>query len=397
MNILLIPMAAPYDGVKHAGGNIANFYLNAYVEQSDMEITLITWQSNNEIGKYYYQKKGIQIFLHDSPGINRKFHNKIYEMADAVYASYMFDVPYIKDIEQDLKKLKTSGYEPDIIILQWTQIVILENKIKKFYPKAKYISIEEDVSFQGFYRRYLSEKKGFNAVVKRYLYKKLLFKELNAARSSTLTIVNNSKDFKLLQKYHIPTESIYQWVPYYHSYEDVDRKGHNQNEIIFFGALQREENYTAVIWFIENVFHKLDGNFTFTVIGNKPHNSLLQYASDRIVLTGFVEDIRSYLARCLCMVAPLKLGAGIKIKILEGMSAGVPILTGRIGIEGIGGKNGKTYLHCEAVEEYMAAIDRIAKDERYVNMIGECARKHILKKFDLEQSKNNILSRIREL
>lgn len=80
-------------------------------------------------------------------------------MADAVYASYMFDVPYIKDIEQDLKKLKTSGYEPDIIILQWTQIVILEKKIKKFYPNAKYISIEEDVSFQGFYRRYLSEKR----------------------------------------------------------------------------------------------------------------------------------------------------------------------------------------------------------------------------------------------
>lgn len=60
MNILLIPMAAPYDGVKHAGGNIANFYLNAYVEQSDMEITLITWQSNNEIGKYYYQKRGFK-------------------------------------------------------------------------------------------------------------------------------------------------------------------------------------------------------------------------------------------------------------------------------------------------------------------------------------------------
>lgn len=397
MNILLIPMAAPYDGVKHAGGNIANYYLNSYVEQPDMDVTLITWQNHNEISRFYYQKKGIHVFLHASPKINRKLHNKVYQMVDADYASYMFDVPYMKDVERDLKKLKAAGYVPDVILLQWTQIVLLEKEIRKYYPSAKYIAIEEDVSFLGFYRRYLLEKKPLSSFMKRCLYRRLLARELSAVSASTVTIVNNRKDFRLLQRCRIPENQIYQWVPYYHSYEDVDRSGHNQTEIIFFGALQREENYTAVIWFIENVFCKLDSNFVFTVIGNQPHSTLLPYASDRITFTGFVKDIAPYLSRCLCMAAPLQFGAGIKIKVLEGMSAGVPVLTGKVGIEGIGGRDGKTYLHCETRAEYVQAINKLANDREYTCRIAENAREHIARHFDLNQSKKDVLTLIREL
>lgn len=210
-------------------------------------------------------------------------------------------------------------------------------------------------------------------------------------------IVNNKKDFLLLQKYDIPEAKIYQWVPYYHSYGDVDRRLHGKNEIIFFGSLQREENYTAVIWFIENVFCKLPSNFIFTVIGNRPHENLMRYASNKVTYTGFVEDIRPYLSRCLCMVAPLQLGAGIKIKILEGMSAGVPVLTGEVGIEGIGGRNGKTYIHCETDKEYMWAINKLVSDREYTYRIGENARKYVERHFDLEESKRKVLSLIRAL
>lgn len=395
MNILLIPMEAPFDGVKHAGGNIANYYLNTYVEQPDIDVTMITWRNNHEVSKLYYERKGIRIFLHEYPGVRENVYNWLYKRFDVEYASYMFDIPYKNDIEHDLMKLRASGYTPDIIMLQWTQIVLLEKIVKKYYPNVKYILIEEDVSFLGFYRRCKVEKKVLNAMMKRYFYQKIKKKELSIIRRNELTIVNNEKDYRLLLRHGISERRLYRWIPYYHSYREVDRSGHNQYEIIFFGALHREENYTAVIWFIENVMPQLDTCFVFTVIGNSPGKELLKYESERIIFTGFVEDIKPYFSRCLCMVAPLQLGAGIKIKILEGMSAGLPVLTGTIGIEGIASKYSKVYLHCKTAQEYIQAIERLRKDSRKGEILGERAKKHIDKYFDLEESRERLLGMLR--
>lgn len=400
MNILLIPMEAPYDGVRHAGGNIANYYLNAYAEQPDMDVTLITWKRDHEVSKLYYERKGIRVFLHECPGLEKKIHNKIYEAADAEYAGYMFDIPYGEDIEKDLKRLKKSGYAPNVVMLQWTQIVLLERTVKKYYPNVKVILIEEDVSFLGFYRRYRIEKRARKALLKKYLYKRILKQELGIIRRNELTIVNNEKDYRLLKKFGIPEEKIYRWIPYYHSYGEIERSSCNRYEILFFGALYREENYTAVIWFIENVFPKLDKRFTFTVLGNQPDERLMKFRSERITFTGFVEDIRHYFSRCLCMAAPLQLGAGIKIKVLEAMSAGVPVLTGKIGIEGITACHNKkypVYLHCETPQEYVEAIHCLVNDQKIGNMIGEHAKKLIKNKFNLEKSKRQVLSMVREI
>ena len=79
------------------------------------------------------------------------------------------------------------------------------------------------------------------------------------------------------------------------------------------------------------------------------------------------------------------------------MSAGVPVLTGKVGIEGIGGRDGKTYLHCETRAEYVQAINKLANDREYTCRIAENAREHIARHFDLNQSKKDVLTLIREL
>lgn len=396
MNILLIPMEAPYDGVRHAGGNIANFYLNAYVEQPDMDVTLITWRHGHEVSKLYYERKGIRVFLHDYPGVRKTVCNQVLKKFDADYASYMFDIPYKIDMEHDLRRLKASGYIPDVIMLQWTQIVLLEETVKKYYPGVRCILIEEDVSFLGFYRRFKGERNILNAFVKKVLYRKIKDKELRIICRNELTVVNNEKDYRLLVKHGVPETKIFRWIPYYHSYGEADRRKHNQYEIIFFGALHREENYTAVIWFIENVMPKLDTGFVFTVIGNRPGKELMKYESERITFTGFVEDVTPYFSRCLCMVAPLRLGAGIKIKILEGLSAGIPVLTGTVGIEGIAARHSKVYMHCETAQEYVHALEKLRKDSRLGDILGENAKRHIDWYFDLERSRDRVLHMLRE-
>ena len=102
-------------------------------------------------------------------------------------------------------------------------------------------------------------------------------------------------------------------------------------------------------------------------------------------ITGFVENVEPYFETALCSLVPLLLGAGIKVKVLESMSAGVPVLTNNIGIEGIPAKDGLEYLHCETADDYISAITKLAGDEKLRNLLSENGRKFIKETFDYER------------
>ena len=81
----------------------------------------------------------------------------------------------------------------------------------------------------------------------------------------------------------------------------------------------------------------------------------------------------------------MRLGAGIKVKVLEAMSAGVPVLTNDIGIEGIGCRNGREYWHCQRAEEYADRILWMEEHTCEAAKIAENGRKYIEENFDLEK------------
>ena len=97
------------------------------------------------------------------------------------------------------------------------------------------------------------------------------------------------------------------------------------------------------------------------------------------------------------MVAPLILGAGIKVKILEALSAGVPVLTNSIGIEGIPVYSGIEYIHCESDEEYKSIISNIINDEDRLNKISLNAQKFMKENYNLSESINKYYNAIMKL
>lgn len=177
-------------------------------------------------------------------------------------------------------------------------------------------------------------------------------------------------------------------VPYYDDYSTVKWKPTTKN-IVFFGALNRVENVKSALWFYENVFCKLkDTSWNLVLLGSHPDEKLvfLSQQDERVIVTGFVKDIRPWLQNCACMIAPLVMGAGIKVKVLEALSAGVPLLTNEIGMEGINAENEKEYFHCQTAEDYIRVLDAFFDSEDKLTTMSIAEKKFVKSNFDKEIS-----------
>jgi len=108
--------------------------------------------------------------------------------------------------------------------------------------------------------------------------------------------------------------------------------------LLFWGAMDRGENHDAIIWFIDMVMPGLIRRFPdlkLYVVGANPRNALKALSSDSIVVTGYIEDPSEYFESCSLGIVPLIEGAGIKVKTLEMLQAGIPVVSTPVGAEGI--------------------------------------------------------------
>lgn len=404
INMLIISSYVPYDTVGHAGGKTHNYYLKKFHNAKDFKVKLITFGSESEKNSIDLDDYKIEYEI-DFPGRFFK-DSRAYQIFNLKREYNIFDkssgmLPWFKKefVLEKLIGLKEEGYYPDVIILDWTEMVLMVKEIKKIYPKSKYIASESDVSFLSFRRKYLLEKNIIKRIIKWIKYKNLLNYELQALRNCNLIVTQNFKDKNLLVHNEIDERKIEYISPYYIDMFN-NKPEFNSNNIIFFGAMNRPENFECCIWFIENVFNRLseiDSSFKFYIIGGRPVPELLRYSSDNIIITGFIDDVKEYFESAMCMVVPLLLGAGIKVKVLEGMSAGIPILTNDIGIEGIPAIHEESFLYCRKPEDYIRYIMDIKQGKINVHRITNSARKMIKKEFNLEESFNRYKMYIKNL
>ncbi|WP_287047535.1 glycosyltransferase [Treponema sp.] len=384
--VLVIAYYSSYKNVTHAGGKINYYYTNKLIE-NDYDVTFIGRISEDEIKKYEVGKLNCRQYVFTlTRGINSirqfvyKVGNKInkYNLFDKYCGKNNFETRYF--INTTLKKLSNEQYTPDIVVLDWVESGFFLSKVKKFFPKAKVIIVEQDVYYLNLQRKIDNAKRLKKTLCKKQ-YRNFKKFELNILRKVDQIEVLNGKDKRLLVDDGIDVNKIKIVAPYFDLFEVASRNKIDKN-ILFYGAMNREENEQAVLWFIDTVMPLLDKTFRFIIVGNKPSEKLLGKVSERVIVTGFVEDVLPYFETALCLVVPLFVGAGIKIKVLEGMSAGVPVLTNDVGIEGIDAVDGKEYFYCKDAADYAEKIKLLDNNRELCNEIGKNGQKFIIENFN---------------
>lgn len=387
MKILFISAFFPYENVSHAGGKTVYYYLNSFAK--DDEVTLLTFVTKQDFNKLDHTYPYRLVPAKYGYTVKDKVLRFIMSKATKYWPLQKYCGFYNTYDEFLLKKklaeLAREKYKPDIIILEWTQCVLTRELVHNYFPGSKIVASEHDLSVVGFQRKVEATEKGFTAKKLEDL-KRL---ELGALAQCDMTFFHSREDLKRA-KNMMPQckDKFSSIVPYYDDYSTVKWKPTTKN-IVFFGALNRVENVKSALWFYENVFCKLkDTSWNLVLLGSHPDEKLvfLSQQDERVIVTGFVKDIRPWLQNCACMIAPLVMGAGIKVKVLEALSAGVPLLTNEIGMEGINAENEKEYFHCQTAEDYIRVLDAFFDSEDKLTTMSIAEKKFVKSNFDKEIS-----------
>lgn len=399
-NILWISAMAPYDRVPHAGGKIHNWYLKRLNKEQSVKIKVATFCKPEEVDAIDLSDYGIDYYLCLRPrgGIKNVIRLLAFVSKSFIWNRYAGLVPldYQQGINKLIKQVKNDCFEPEIIILQWTEILFFLPMIKDIWPNSKYVAIEEDVSYLGQLRKADYYKNRWVSWFFYSKYKNVKKLEISYLNSVDIAIFNNQKDFNLAKGDGFVGNSLV-WAPYYLKANIEVTRNYSTN-IVFYGAMNREENWKSAIWFIENVLPMIsDLNVRLEIIGANPNKKLYSYQNERVIIRGFVDDIETAIGNALCLVAPLVLGAGIKIKIIEAMAIGVPVLTNSIGIEGIPAKDGTEYIHCENSEDYCNAIEFLLKNPEARFKIANAAKNFISSTLNYETDSDKFNRMILEL
>src|SRR5690606_15631159 len=80
------------------------------------------------------------------------------------------------------------------------------------------------------------------------------------------------------------------------------------------------------------------------IVGGKPPPILTRQQSESVIVTGYVDDVRPFIGKAALYVVPLRMGSGTRLKVLEALSMQKPIVSTRIGCEGIDVEDGRHLL-----------------------------------------------------
>lgn len=157
-------------------------------------------------------------------------------------------------------------------------------------------------------------------------------------------------------------------------------------KLIYTGGESHYPNRDAIEWFCKDIMPILDKrlkNYKFYITGKWSDETIRGLSSDTVVFTGFVEGLRDYLSDVI-FVAPIRIGSGMRVKILEAMAMGCGVISTTIGCEGLGVKDGEHLLIADTAEDFTNKVIELSQNIKLYNTLGAATRKFVVENFSIE-------------
>ncbi|MEL6928514.1 MAG: tetratricopeptide repeat protein [Cyanobacteria bacterium J06600_6] len=196
--------------------------------------------------------------------------------------------------------------------------------------------------------------------------------ELKMAHQADLTITVTAIEQEILSHQAVDNVAV---IPNVHTpYEGDIPDFESRAGILFIGSYNHLPNVDAVIWLCEEVMPLVwqsHPEIKVTLLGNNPSPEVLVLASDRVDVTGYIDDVSPYFLSHKLSVSPLRYGAGMKGKIGQSLEYGLPVVSTNIGTEGMNLIPERHILEANEAAEFARQIIRLYTNAPLWNLISK--------------------------
>lgn len=391
MNILQLAPQFPFPADDGGKISIANIYDKTLELGHNITMISISKFSINEDLINKYKKSGhLKVIVKDTkntkPRVIKAFlQNK----------SLYIDKHYSKNLIDEIEDLVNIN-DYDIIHSDHTNMAKIGLEIAKKYDKIFGLRLH-NVEYMIWKRFYVGlGKLSIKRIFIRQQFKLLQKAEQefieNADVSFAISYKDRERALELAPNSNVVNASagvnLDEWIV-------DDSQNKVENSLVIATTFNWIHNVNALNWFIDNVQPELVNlfpNVKLSIIGKNAPTSFDNYKDIGVNKLGYVEDIKPFLNSSQVYIAPLFVGSGIRIKILEAMAMKLPVVATDISAEGIEADEKQGLFRVNNRQEFVDTISKLFRDNELRRELGENARKFVSIKHDWKENVNLMMT-----
>lgn len=367
MRILFLTNLLPYP--LDNGGKIKTYTTLCALSKAGHEIDLVCF-SEKEDSSCQREIENLcasvnQVYLKLTTAENMGYMMKL--ALKSLFSMYSFGLyKYQSSKMQDVLQYLCGEYVYDCVYFDHLQLCVYEKMLKQLAPSAKFVLDEHNCEALIMERNSCTT----NNLIKKAFLKlesiKLRTFESKMLQNMDMNIILSKEDLLALRK---QCGKGFQNTIIPIGVKDCKKKRieaniHSYLNILFLGTLTWEANNQGLIWFLKNVMPMINSKKicnTFYIVGKNPSGEVKKLAEQytNVVITGYVESVDEYYEKCDCMVVPLFIGSGQRVKLIESFSRGMPAISTCIGAEGLEANNMENIMIANTADEFAMCIQKM--------------------------------------
>ena len=334
--------------------------------------------------------------------------------------------PMVRSRQRDLKALPASLVQRKSFIIQRDRVPEMTAKVDRLLSSGRFDAVHAD---QLWMAQYALRSVNLAPTVKRVLdehnacfqiFQRLAFGERNPLKRAFL-----EREWRALKRFEIQANSQFDHVvtvteqdrqtlePLVQLASNASRRPEysvipicidpqavlpakpqpGATDILHLGTMFWLPNVEGVLWFGREVWPQVQARIpeaTFTIVGKNPPNSIKMLnggglasgmkeagSKSQVHVTGYVPDPRPFLEQAGVFVVPLHSGSGMRVKILDAWSWGLPVVSTRVGAEGIHYRDGENILIADSAGQFAQAVVQILRDSGLAQRLRENGRRWV--------------------